>query len=143
MTNQQIESATLFYQTITFSYPCTITLEEYLALCENCPDGYEQSLKQTYKPCQFHFSNKAVVNAVLNKLLVVEPVLLFETVKTCNTCDQDGICTSKCLSQPCKPEGATKCLPEKSTTKEHRGTLLLSSRSTRIPLSNSITTRNW
>ena len=144
MTNQQIESATLFYQTVTFSHPCTVSLEEYLQHCENCPEGYEQSLKVTYRPAQYHLSNTAVVDALLNKQLVVEPILLFETnINDCLTCDADGICTSQCLSKPCKPEGEPKCLPEKSTTSAHRGTLLLSSRSTRIPSSNSITTRNW
>lgn len=142
MTNQSVLSQTLFYQTITFSYPCTVTLEQYLELCAHCPEGYEQSLTVTDKPTQFHFNNQAVLNAVLHSLPVIEPVLLFDdAIRPCKNCDVDGICTAKCLSQPCQPEGAPTCLPKKSTT-----TVCLAhtplNLSTRIQSLNSITTQN-
>ena len=139
--NQQIISQTLFYQTVTFSHPCTISLEEYLQLCEDCPDGYEQSLKVTYRPAQYHLSNTAVVDALLNNQLVVEPILQFEsTINGCQTCDADGICTAQCVSQPCKPEGAPKCLNKSTTTACAEVTA--SSLNTRNRYSNSIPTRN-
>jgi hypothetical protein len=141
MTNQQIKTHTLFYKTITFTYPCTVTLEQYLQLCEQCPQGCEQSLKVTDEPSHFDLSNTAVVDAVLSSRPVIEPVLLFNAeTRPCSTCDADGICTAMCISQPCKPEGATTCLPKKSITTECLAHSRLSL-STRIQSLNSITTQ--
>ena len=141
MTNQQLLSQTLFYQTITFSYPCTVTLEQYLQLCANCPDNCEQSLRVVDEPAHYDLNNTAVVDALLSSRPVIEPVLLFApNLNGCLTCDADGICTAQCLSQPCKPEGATSCLPKKYTTTACAEVSPLSL-STRIQSLNSITTQ--
>ena len=67
----------IFYKAATRNISCTVTLEEYLDLCVNCPEGYEQSLQETRRPAHLHFHNQAALKAILNNNPVMEPVKLF------------------------------------------------------------------
>jgi hypothetical protein len=72
-----LHQQTIFYNDATRNIPCTVTLEEYLALCAHCPEGYEQSLQETTRPAQLRFENQAALRAILNNKPVMEPVALF------------------------------------------------------------------
>jgi hypothetical protein len=74
-------SQTIFYKLTTRNIPCTVTLEEYLDLCANCPEGFEQSLQETTRPAQLHFHNQAALRAILNNKPVMEPVAVFSPVE--------------------------------------------------------------
>lgn len=70
----------VFYQTVTYETACTVTLEEYLKLCDTCPENYEQSLAFTYKPTQIILASptaSSVMKALKNGERVLQPVKLF------------------------------------------------------------------
>jgi hypothetical protein len=70
----------VFYETVTYKTACTVTLEEYLELCQTCPEDYEQSLEFTDRPTQILLSSPTasrVLKALKNGEKVLQPVKLF------------------------------------------------------------------
>ncbi|WP_133470542.1 hypothetical protein [Paraglaciecola marina] len=70
----------VFYETVTHKTACTVTLEEYLELCNTCPENYEQSLEFTDRPTQIIFSSPTasrLLKALKNGEKILQPVKLF------------------------------------------------------------------